>query len=84
LGFREICFASLQCLLGAFAIFDVGGDPIPLDDVSIFISERQSAVQVPAKLPIRTAQTHLIFVRLAATNRFPPFTCKSLKISRVN
>src|SRR5271155_2075957 len=84
LRFTDIKLASLKRLIGAFAIFDVGRDPIPLDDVSIFISERHSAVQLPAVLPIRPAGTHLIFERLASSNRFHPFTCMSLKIIRVN
>jgi hypothetical protein len=39
--------SKTQGFLGAFAIFDVGRDPIPLDDVSIFTSERHSAIQLP-------------------------------------
>src|ERR1700688_3206065 len=91
LGFFKLGFAvlrilrhALESLVGAFAIFNVGHDPVPLDDVSIFISERYSAVQMPAILPIRAAETHLIFVRLASSNGFHPFTCMSLKIIRVN
>src|SRR6266446_2096010 len=84
LRFRQVRFTAPEGFLGAFAIFDVGRDPIPLDDVSIFISERHSAVQLPAILPIRAAGTHLIFERLAGSNRFHPFTCMSLKIIRVN
>src|SRR5467141_4838362 len=84
LRFRQVRFTAPEGFLGAFAIFDVGRDPIPLDDVSIFISERHSAVQLPAILPIRAAGTHLNFVRLAGSNRFHPFTCMSLKIIRVN
>src|SRR5467141_1759234 len=84
LRFRQVRFTAPEGFLGAFAIFDVGRDPIPLDDVSIFIPERHSAVQLPAILPIRAAGTHLIFMRLAGSNRFHPFTCMSLKIIRVN
>ena len=84
LAFLQVTRHQLQGFLRAFAIFDVGRDPIPLDDVSIFISERHSTVQLPSILPIRAARTHLIFVRLARSNRFHPFTCMSLKIIRVN
>src|ERR1700688_3237986 len=84
LAFLQVTRHQLQGLLGALAIFDVGRDPIPLDDVSIFISERHSAVQLPAILPIRAAGTHLTLVRLAGSNRFHPFTCMSLKIIRMN
>src|ERR1700751_6162509 len=84
LRLNEIKLALLKRSLGAFAIFDVGRDPLPLHDVSIFIPERHSAVQMPAILPIRAAGAHLAFVRLAGSNRFPPFGCMSLKIIRVN
>src|SRR6266436_4621185 len=80
LSFGEKVLASLKRFFGALAILDVGRDPIPPDDVSIFISERHSAVQLPAILPIRAAGTHLTFVRLAGSNRFHPSTCMSLKI----
>src|SRR5258705_9901764 len=72
LCFRQVRFTAPEGFLGAFAIFDVGRDPIPLDDVSIFISERHSAVQLPAILPIRAAGTHLHFERLFRSNRFHP------------
>src|SRR6266481_10070797 len=80
----ELRFLLADLVFRPLAIFDVSRDSIPLDDVSIFISEGHSAVQLPAILPIRTAGTHLIFERLAGSNRFHPFTCMSLKIIRVN
>src|SRR5260370_5145624 len=75
LRFRQVRFTAPECFLGAFAIFDVGRDPIPLDDVSIFISERHSAVQLPAILPIRAARTRPTLLRLARRHPPPPFTC---------
>src|SRR5713101_9666285 len=84
LRFRQVRFTAPEGFPGAFAIFDVGHDPIPLDDVSIFISERHSAVQMPAILPIRAAETDFAFVRRAGSSRFRPFTYMSLKIIRVN
>src|SRR5712691_7910411 len=84
LRLREIRFTPSEGLPGAFAIFDVGHDPIPLDDVSISISERHSAVQMPAILPIRAAEAHLIFVRPAGNKCLHPFSCMSVKIVRVN
>src|SRR5271156_5278199 len=84
LRFRQVRFTAPEGVFRPFAIFDVGRDPIPLDDVSIFISEGHSAVQLPAILPIRAAGTHLIFERLASSDRFHPFSCMSLKIIRVN
>src|SRR5579862_591247 len=80
----ELRFLLADFVLRPLAIFDVGRDPIPLDDVSIIITERYSAVQLPAILPIRTAATHLTFVRFAGSNRFHPFTYMSLKVIRVN
>src|SRR5260370_7122101 len=74
LRFRQVRFTAPEGFLGAFAIFDVGRDPIPLDDVSIFISERHSAVQLPAILPIRAAGPHRPHLRLAARNTLPPST----------
>src|SRR5260370_10202799 len=58
LRFRQVRFTAPEGFLSAFAIFDVGRDPIPFDDVSIFISERHSPVQLPAILPIRAAGKH--------------------------
>src|SRR5260370_19337885 len=84
LRFRQVRFTAPEGFLGAFAIFDVGRDPIPLDDVSIFISERHSAVQLPAILPIRAAGTHLTLVRLARINRLHPLILMSLKVARAN
>src|SRR5271154_5107926 len=43
LPLTDIELASLKRFLGAFAIFDVSHDSIPLDDGSIFIPERHSA-----------------------------------------
>src|SRR5258706_16196132 len=72
LRFRQVRFTAPEGFLGAFAIFDVGRDPIPLDDVSIFISERHSAVQLPAILPIRAAGTHPKFLQRCRRQRLPP------------
>src|SRR5260370_42074923 len=79
---RQVRFTAPEGFLGAFAIFDVGRDPIPLDDVSIFISERHSAVQLPAILPIRAAGKHLPLVRLSRSNPPPPFTYPTLQVDR--
>src|SRR5579862_9898759 len=83
LGFCQKMLVTPQGCFDPLAIFDVGRDPVPLDDVSVFISKRYSAVQLPAILPIRAAGTHLIFVRVASSNRFHPFTRMLLKIIRV-
>src|SRR5258706_13834221 len=74
LCFRQVRFTAPEGFLGAFAIFDVGRDPIPFDDVSIFISERHSAVQLPAILPIRAAETPLHFLQLSRSNPLQPIT----------
>ena len=92
LGFFKLSFAVLQVarhqlqgFLGAFAIFDVGYDPIPLDDVSVFISERHSAVQNASDIAHPSGGKRTSFSkRLAGGNRFDPFTYLSLKIIRVN
>src|SRR5258705_2219748 len=55
LRFRQVRFTAPEGFLNALAIFDVGRDPIPLDEVSTFISHRHSAVQLPAILPIRAS-----------------------------
>src|SRR5258708_21870391 len=70
----ELRFLFADLVFRPLAIFDVGRDPIPLDDVSIFISEGHSAVQLPAILPIRTAGKPPPFARPARSNRFPPFS----------
>src|SRR5260370_33256057 len=72
LCFRQVRFTAPEGFLGAFAIFDVGRDPIPFDDVSIFISERHSAVQLPPILPIRAAGAQHPFVRMAQSERVYP------------
>src|ERR1700693_495049 len=69
----QLLLALANLFFRAFAIFDVGSDPIPLDDVSIFISERHSAVQLPAILSIRAAGTELLFEGLSGRKLLSPF-----------
>src|SRR5260370_1461733 len=76
----ELRFLFADLVFRPLAIFDVGRDPIPLDDVSIFISEGHSAVQLPAILPIRTAGTHPPFQRPSRGHPLPPFIFMSLQI----
>src|SRR5260370_39354594 len=81
LRFRQVRFTAPEGLLGPLAIFDVGRDPIPLDDVSIFISERHSAAQLPAILPIRAAGSTPLFESLPAVARLQPTTRALVKMS---
>src|SRR5258706_3163237 len=74
----EFCLLFADFVFCPFAIFDVGRDPIPLDDVSIFISEGHSAVQLPAILPIRTAGNDPLFYKPSRINPLPPIILMSL------
>src|SRR5258708_9014351 len=74
LCFRQVRFTAPEGFLGAFAIFDVGRDPIPFDDVSIFISERHSAVQLPAILPIRAAGNRPNLIKVSPSKPDPSFS----------
>src|SRR5260221_12677653 len=71
LCFRQVRFTAPEGFLRALAIFDVGRDPIPFDDVSIFISQRHSAVQLPPILPIRPALTPRPLPRPGRSTRAP-------------
>jgi hypothetical protein len=84
LPFHEIMLVTLQGFLGALPIFDVGENTIPLKDVSIFVSERHPALQMPAVLPIRTAETHFVLKNLACTNAREPLALVPLKIIGVS
>src|SRR6266481_8689587 len=78
----ELDFLLLDLFLGALAIFDIGEDTIPLKDVSIFVSERHAALQMPAVLPIRAAETHFVLKNLACANAREPLAFVPLKIIR--
>src|SRR5260370_2308746 len=53
LTFGQILLAPLQCLLGAFALFDVTRDPVPLDDLAFSIPQRNGTREDPPAFPIR-------------------------------
>src|SRR5437016_5403833 len=72
--------AAPQGFFDALTVFDVGHNAIPFDDVSLFISQWQAAVQMPSILPIRSAKTNLAFMRFAACNGRAPFAYVPLKI----
>jgi hypothetical protein len=80
LPFDQIMFITLQGLLGALAIFDVGEDTIPLKDVSIFVSERHSALQMQAVFPIRAAETNFVLKIFTCANALEPLAFVPLKI----
>src|SRR5205823_6249600 len=77
-------FARADALLGALTIFNLHRDSVPLEDISLLISQRQAAVQMPTILPIRAAEPHLILMRLAGANGRAPFAYVSLQIIGVN
>src|SRR5258708_23189268 len=79
LRFRQVRFTAPKGFLNALAIFDVGRDPIPLDDVSTFISERHSAVPLPAILPILAAGTHPLFLGPCGSQRSHPLCFRALQ-----
>src|SRR5260370_15635219 len=53
LTFGQILLAPLQCLLAAFALFDVSRDTVPLDDLAFSIPQRYGTTEEPTGLPIR-------------------------------
>src|SRR6202035_4503971 len=50
LSFTDIKLASLQGFPGAFAIFDVGRDTVPFEDLASLIPQRYGASQKPTIL----------------------------------
>jgi hypothetical protein len=84
LPFHQIMLVTLQGFLGALAIFDIGEDTIPLKDVSIFVPERHAALQMPAMLPIRAAETHFVLKDFACANAGEPLAFVPLKIIGVS
>src|SRR6476646_2544366 len=57
LRFRQVRFTGPESLLSSFSIFDVGEDAIPFDDSASLISQGDAALQMPAILPVRAAET---------------------------
>ncbi len=49
-------FASPQFLLGPLAILDVGGRPVPFDNVALLIAQRHGSKQKPAIFTIEAPQ----------------------------
>src|SRR5258708_39580817 len=84
LRIRQVRFTAPEGLLGPLAIFNVGDDTIPFDDVAGFISQRNATLQMPAILPVGAAETHLVLKRLAAGNTREPLSVVSLKIIAVS
>jgi len=69
-----------DCVFRPLPIFNVGKDTIPFDDVASFISERDATLQMPAILPVRAAEAHLVLKRFATANAREPLGVVSLKI----
>src|SRR5713101_1588581 len=80
----ELCFLFADFVFGPLAIFNVGEDAIPFDDVASVVSQGDATLQVPAKLPVRAADTDLVLTGLAAGNVREPLRLVSLKIIRVS
>ena len=80
----ELDFLLLDLFLGALAIFDIGEDTIPLKDVSILVSQRHAALQMPAVLPIRAPETHFVLKNFACANAGEPLAFVPLKIIGVS
>src|SRR5882724_3418048 len=57
LRFRQVRFAAPEGFRSSLAIFDVGDDSIPFDDVVSFIFERHAPHQVPAIFSISAPET---------------------------
>src|ERR1700730_14690728 len=72
LPFCEIELVPSPRFFSPLAIFDVGDDAIPFDDVAGFISQRHAPHQVPAIFPICAPETQLVLKRLAAGNACEP------------
>ena len=69
-----------QGFFDALAVLDVGHDTIPFDDVSISISQRLAAIQMPSILPIRAAKANFAFMRFTACYGRAPFAFMLRKI----
>src|SRR6266481_8113143 len=80
----ELRFLLADLVFRPLAIFDVGDDAIPFDDVAGFISQRHAPHQVPAIFPICAPETQLVLRRLAAGNAREPIGVVSLKIIGVS
>src|SRR5260370_6072134 len=76
----ELCFLFPDLSFCPLAVFNVGDDAIPFDDVAGFISQRHAPHQVPAIFPICAAETPLILKRLAAGNAREPLAVVSLNV----
>ena len=57
----QLLGASVELLFGTFVILDVHARSIPLEDLSMFVTERHFAVQHPAIFPIRPSHARFIF-----------------------
>src|ERR1700693_3154536 len=70
----ELCFLFPDLSFCRLAIFNVGEDAVPFDDVADFIAQRDATLQMPAILPVRTPETHLVLTSLAAGNAREPLS----------
>ena len=85
---RELCleFAQpLALLFGTLAVFDVGENSIPPDDLSVLIAQRHTTSQKPAIFPVCSAtKARFGFEWLASSKGRTPLLPICLTIFRVN
>src|ERR1700722_12083654 len=68
----ELRFAFPQCFLGALAILDVVGSPVPLNDLAVFVARSDMIDSEPAILSVGTPDALLGMPRLAGGKGVAP------------
>src|SRR5262245_13125332 len=63
LGLRKMIVGSPELSLGPLSVFDVGADPVPFDDVSLFVAQRVHTEEKPPILAIMPAQPYFALSR---------------------
>src|SRR3984885_12737099 len=56
LRFRQFSFTSAQLFLGPLAVLNVGGRPVPFDNVACLVAQRLGLEQKPAIFAIKAAE----------------------------
>ena len=67
-------FASPQFVLGPLAILDVGGRPVPFDNVALLVAQRHGSKQKPAIFTIEAPQLGKLVNRMRGSDECEPWT----------
>src|SRR5580704_2081170 len=76
----QFCLLFTDSVFRSLPILDIGKDAIPFDNLASPVAQRDATLQMPAILPVRTAETYLVLERLAARSAREPFRVVSLTI----